>query len=246
MLRPGERIDDLQRGGLSVIQSDEHFPFSIDAVLLAHFASLKPRDKVVDLGTGSGVIPLLLSTRSAKSTIVGLELRPEAADMAKRSVILNGLDDQISIVQGDIRQVKNNLPAGDFDLVTCNPPYLPIGSGEISPADGRSMARHELHCTLQDVIDAANWLLRTGGRFTLVHRPERLTEIISLCRSMRLEPKRLRFAHPMRGRDANIVLVEAMRNGKPGLRVEPVIYVHNSDGTYTQDILTLYGGGKLT
>lgn len=245
MIKPGERIDDLQRGGLSIIQSDDHFPFSLDAVLLAHFASLKTRDRVVDLGTGSAVIPLLLATRSAQATITGLELRPEAVDMAQRSVQMNGLADRIAISHGDIRQVRGSQPAGAVDLVTANPPYLPVGSGEISPADGRSMARHELYCTLHDVIAAAGWLLRTGGRFAMVHRPERLSEIMSVSRAMRLEVKRLRFVHPMRGREANMVLLESAKNGKPGLRVEPAIYVHNDDGSYTAEILDLYGGGAL-
>ncbi|HSL94029.1 MAG TPA: tRNA1(Val) (adenine(37)-N6)-methyltransferase [Bacillota bacterium] len=246
MLKPGERVDNLQRGGLSVIQDDDHFPFSIDAVLLAHFASLKPRDKVVDLGTGCAVIPLLLTTRFSQVTVTGLELRPEAVDMATRSVLLNSLQDRISVLPGDIREVRNTLPAGSIDLVTSNPPYLTVGSGDISPSDGRSMARHELYCTLRDVFEAASWLLRTGGKFALVHRPERLTEIISLSRALRLEPKRMRLVHPMRGREANIVLMEAVRNGKPGMRVEPAIYVHHSDGTYTEEILELYGGGTLT
>ncbi|HSL94248.1 MAG TPA: tRNA1(Val) (adenine(37)-N6)-methyltransferase, partial [Bacillota bacterium] len=237
--------DELQRGGLSVIQSDDHFPFSIDAVLLAHFATLRLRDRVVDLGTGCAVIPLIMSTRSPHAIVTGLELSPAAADMATRSIRLNRLENRISILQGDIREVRNTMPVGSVDLVTANPPYLPIGTGDISPADGRSMARHELYCTLDDVIKAAGWLLRTGGKFALVHRPERLAEIISLCAAVRLEPKRMRLVHPMRGRDANIVLLEAVKNGKPGMRVEPVIYVHRSDGTYTEEIVTLYGGGTL-
>lgn len=245
MIRPGERIDDLQRGGLSIIQSDDHFPFSLDAVLLSHFASLKPRDRVVDLGTGSAVIPLLLTARSPRITVTGLELRPEVVDMANRSVQLNNLQDRITIVHEDIRQVRSTHPAGSADLVTANPPYLPVGSGEVSPADGRRIARHELYCTLQDVYGAAGWLLRTGGKFAMVHRPERLAEIISVSRAMRLEPKRLRFVHPLRGREANMVLLESVKNGKPGLRVEPVIYVHDSNGGYTEEILALYGGGVL-
>ena len=160
MLKTGERIDYLQRQGLEIIQSNQSFCFSIDAVLLAHFATVRSGDKIVDLGTGSGVIPLLVSTRAARLKLWGLELHPEAADRATRSVAHNQLGEQIKIIHGDIRGVRSLFPAGDYDVVTSNPPYLQVGTGEISELDAKRMARHEVFCTLFDVFSAAAWLLR--------------------------------------------------------------------------------------
>lgn len=245
-MRPGERLDDLQRGGLRIIQSGRHFAFSIDAVLLAHFASIRSRGTVVDLGTGSGVIPLLLSHRSPHARITGIELAPEVADMANRSILTNGLGDRISVIQGDLRHIRKLMPAGTADLVTSNPPYMPLGTGEISLTEAQQMARHEVTCRLEDVLAAAAWLLRTGGKFALVHRPERLGDIMAALRGYRLEAKRLRLAHPLADRKASMVLLEAVKNARPGLTVEPPIYIHNPDGTYTGTIQTLYEGGALS
>lgn len=238
-------MDDLQRGGLKIIQSEVNFAFSIDAVLLSHFAAVKSQDRIIDLGTGSGVIPLLLTTRAASLSITGLELSAESADMAERSVALNNLTDIIKICRGDIRHVRELFPVGKADMVTANPPYLVVGTGDLSPKDARKIARHEVSCTLDDVITAANWLLRTGGKFALVHRPDRLSEIMRLLSAAKLEAKRLRLVHPMPGREANLLLLEALKNAKPGLRVEPPIYVHKQDGSYTDEIMSLYAGGVL-
>ena len=245
MLKAGERIDYLQRQGLEIIQSDHSFCFSIDAVLLAHFATVRSGDKIVDLGTGSGVIPLLLSTRAARLKLWGLELHSEVADRASRSVVHNNLSEQIEIVHGDIREVRSLFPAGGYDVVTSNPPYLPMGTGEISEVDTRRMARHEVFCTLSDVFLAAAWLLRTGGRFAMVHRPSRLSEIVSIATAHRMEFKSMRLVYPKDSQNSNMVLLEAIKNGKPGLVVGPPIFIHEADGAYTEFINKLYAGGQL-
>jgi tRNA1Val (adenine37-N6)-methyltransferase len=245
VLKTGERIDELQRGGLRIIQGEGSFSFSVDSVLLAHFATLRPGDQVIDLGTGSGVIPLLMSTRARAAKLWGLELNPEAYDRALRSVALNQLNEQISIVPGDIRHVRDLFQVGGFDLVTTNPPYLQVGTGDLSPLDYRQMARHEVCCTLRDVLNAAQWLLRTGGRLALVHRPVRLSEIIRFASALRLEVKTMRMVHPKAGRDANMVLLEAVNNAKPGLVVGPPLIIHNPDGSYTDEVAELYAGGNL-
>lgn len=244
-LNNGERIDSLERGGLRIIQSPSSFCFSIDAVLLAHFATVHNYDSVMDLCTGTGVIPLLLSTRAKGLVQTGLELNSEVAERAKRSVLLNGLDGAISIVAGDLRQVRANFPHGSFTLVTANPPYLPLGQGEVSMADVRRMARHEVTATLKDVVAAAQWLLPTGGRFAMVHRPFRLTDILVCLREHRLEPKRLRFVHPSAQREANMVLVESVKDARPELKLSAPIIVHDVGGGYTEQILNLYAGGEL-
>lgn len=244
-LAAGERIDSLERGGLRIIQSPSSFCFSIDAVLLAHFATVHNYESVMDLCTGTGVIPLLLSTRAKGLIQTGLELNGEVAERARRSVKLNGLENAISIVEGDLRQVRASFPHAKFGLVTANPPYLPIGQGEVSAADVRRMARHEVTATLKDVVAAAQWLLPTGGRFAMVHRPFRLTDIVVCLREHRLEPKRLRFVHASMAKEANMVMIEAVKDAKPELKLGAPIIVHNDDGGYTEQILTLYAGGEL-
>lgn len=245
LLRSGERVDDLQRAGLRIIQSPDAFCFSIDAVLLAHFASLKHGDHCLDLGTGSGVIPLLLSSRARRLKITGLELNPEVADRARRSIELNGLSESISIVEGDLRQSAELFGQVRFDIVVCNPPYLPIGIGETSQLDTRRMARHEVTATLVDVIKAASRLTSTGGRFALVHRPFRLGDIICTLREFKLEPKRLRMVYPSAGKEANMVLVESIKDAKPDLKVGSPIFVHEPGGGYSSQVAALYAGGEL-
>lgn len=267
LVQAGERLDDLQRNGLRIIQSEDAFCFSIDAVLLSHFATVKNGDAVVDLGTGSGVIPLLLSTRASSLKITGLELNEVAADRARRSVEINALEQCITIVQGDLREMsascaegnpnlrascaKGNLnlrascARGKYNLVLCNPPYLPQGIGATSVQNTRRMARHEITATLSDVVSASAYLLSTGGRFAMVHRPFRLADIMCALREHNLEPKRLRMVHPTAGSEANMVLVEAIKDSKPALRVGQPIFVHENDGGYTAQILELYAGGAL-
>lgn len=243
LLRPGERLDDLLVSNLHIIQDTSAFCFSMDAVLLAHFATLRPGDRVVDLGTGTGIIPLLLTTRGARLSILGVELQAAVAERAERSVAFNNLQDRISIMQGDLRQIEQLLPGYRANLITCNPPYLPLGEGQVSLSDGQAMARHEICCQLEDVAKAAAYLLGTGGRFALVHRPHRLAEIFNWLNRYKLEPKRLRFVHPRSGTEPNMVLVESVRDARPGLRVLPPLYVYEGEH-YTPAINALYFGER--
>jgi len=200
----------------------------------------------MDLCTGTAIIPLLLSTRANGLRQWGIELNIEVAERAARSIALNGLTENITIVQGDVREVRDSYPHGRFDLVTANPPYLPLAQGEMNASDLRRMARHELTANLRDVVAAAQWLLPTGGRFAMVHRPHRLTDILVTLREHRLEPKRLRLVHPAEGKEPCMVLVESIKDAKPELKVGTPIYIHQRDGHYTEQLRILYAGGELT
>ncbi|MDF2935923.1 MAG: hypothetical protein K0Q90_1296 [Paenibacillaceae bacterium] len=240
MLLPDERADDLLRNNLKIIQSDDVFSFSMDAVLLARFCSAPPRGRIMDLCTGNGVVPMLLSTRT-QAEIMGLEIQPRLADMAARSVRLNGLEERIRIEQGDLTAYRTR-EAGLFDLVTVNPPYLPVRAGEQNGNPHFAAARHEIHCTLEEVLQACSWLTRFGGKTAMVHRPARLTDILEGMRRVGLEPKRLRFVHPNAEEEANMVLVEGIRGGKPDLRLLPPLVVYGADGQYTPELMEVYYG----
>ncbi|WP_127588663.1 tRNA1(Val) (adenine(37)-N6)-methyltransferase [Paenibacillus koleovorans] len=240
LLRPGERLDDLLTENIRIIQSEDVFSFSLDAVLLARFCSVPHRGRIVDLCTGNGVIPLLLSTRT-KASVVGVEIQPRLADMAARNVSLNGLGDQLRMLEGDLKDIHNVLGREQFDMVTVNPPYLPIRAGEQNGNPHIAAARHEVHCTLDDVLAASARLVRTGGRVAMVHRPARLADILVGMRQYRLEPKRIRFVHPREGEEANMVLVEALRDGKPEVRLLPPLIVHEGD-EYCHELRAVYYG----
>lgn len=239
LLRPGERLDDLLVSNLHVIQDTKAFCFSMDAVLLAHFATIKPGDKVVDLGTGTGIIPLLLTTRVARLSVLGIELQSDVAERAERSVLFNNLQDKIRIQVGDLRLIEELLPGYRANLITCNPPYLPLGEGMVSLSQQQAIARHEICCQLPDVARAAAYLLGTGGRFALVHRPQRLAEIFYWLNYYRLEPKRMRLVHPRAGTEPNMVLVESIRDGRPGLKILPPLFVYEGE-SYTPEVKALY------
>lgn len=238
-LQPGERLDDLLTENLKIIQSPEVFSFSLDAVLLARFAGIPARGRVLDLCTGNGVIPLLLTTRTS-ALIDGVEIQPRLVDMAKRSVELNGLNDRITIIENDLRVW--NLEGQWYDAVSVNPPYLPVRSGDHKENYHQAMARHELGCSLEDVVKACARSVRPGGRVSMVHRPARLADIIDLMRRYRLEPKRIRFVHPRSTAEANMVLIEASRNGKPEVRLLPPLVVYEEDGNYTSELLDVFYG----
>lgn len=240
-LLPGERLDDLLTYELKIIQSPEVFSFSLDAVLLARFAGVPPRGRVLDLCTGNGVIPLLLTTRT-EARIDGVEIQPRLVDMARRSVALNGLSDRISIIEGDLKEYAN--PEGAYDAVTVNPPYMPVGSGEHKENPHLAMARHEIGCTLEDVTAACSRLVRRGGRVSMVHRPSRLADIIESMRRRALEPKRIRFVHSRADTEANMVLIEALKEGKPEIRLLPPLIVYTKERQYTQELLDVFYGRK--
>ncbi|RAV08507.1 tRNA1(Val) (adenine(37)-N6)-methyltransferase [Paenibacillus contaminans] len=244
-LQPNERLDDLLTEELKIIQSDEVFSFSMDAVLLARFATVPVRGKMIDLCTGNGVVPLLLSTRT-KAAITGVEIQERLADMAQRNVVLNRLEGQIGMLQGDLRTIHELLGYGVYDAVTVNPPYLPVQAGEQNINTHIAAARHEIFCTLEDVVSACSRLVRTGGRVAMVHRPSRLIDIVGLMRQARLEPKRIRFVHPRAGAEANMVLIEALRDGKPDLRLLPPLIVYNEEGRYCDELMRIYYGESLS
>ncbi len=237
---PGERLDDLRFAGLRLIQPTRGYRFSLDPVLLCAFAELKPGDRVADLGTGGGIIPLLLARRTAAAMIVGLERQAELADRARRSVRLNGLDDRVRIVTGDLREPQAALPVQGFDAVLANPPYRQGGSGRIAPLSERAAARHELAGGIEDFLGAASRLLGDGGRCCVIFLAERLAELLALMRERQLEPKRLRMVHGRLGDPARMVLVEGRKRGRPGLWVGPPLLVYEGQG-YSSEVRAIYG-----
>lgn len=213
----------------------------MDAVLLSGFAAVKDGENALDLGTGTGIIPILLEAKTAGRHFSGLEIQHEMADMASRSVALNRLEDRIDIIEGDIREASRIFGRASFDVVTSNPPYMNDSHGLKNPDLPRAIARHEILCTLEDVIRETAALLRSGGRFYMVHRPRRLVDIICLLRQYGLEPKRLKFVHPFADKEANMVLVEAVRGGRTMMKVEKPLIVYREQGVYTSEIYDIYG-----
>lgn len=236
-----ERLDDLLTKQLKIIQSSEVFSFSMDAVLLARFCTVPKRGKIVDLCTGNGVIPLLLSTRT-EAEIVAVEIQERLADMALRNVKINDLQKQIQIVHGDLRTFHWKSYENAADLITANPPYLPVHAGEQNENQYFAAARHEIYCNLQDVVSACSRLVRPGGKVAMVHRPSRLAEIVCTMRQYRLEPKRIRFVHPRNGEEANMVLIEALRGGKAEVRLLPPLIIYKSEDEYCDELLEIYYG----
>lgn len=232
-----ERLDYLYADdGMQIIQSPSVFSFSLDAVLLANFTYVPvARGEILDLCTGNGVIPLLLSQRT-NAHITGVEIQERLVDMAKRSVTLNKLNKQISLIHGDLKEMQPVLGQSKFDVVTCNPPYFKTpAKTELNDNDYLTIARHEVFCSLEDVVKACKLHVRPGGKVAMVHRPGRLVDIIHLFRSYRLEPKRIQFIYPKQGKDANMLLIEAVRDGKPDIKLLPPLTIYNDDHTYTKE-----------
>lgn len=239
-LRPGETLDELGSGDLKIIQQRDGYRFSLDPVLLCAFARIACGDTVVDLGSGSGIIPLLLARRSPASRIIGIERQPELAERSRRSVAWNDLAARIDIHRADLREIHRLLGAESAQVVVSNPPYRPMDSGRISPASERAQARHEVAGDLRDFIAAAAYLLGTGGRFYLVYLAERLAELLSCLRQARLEPKRLRCVHSRPEAEARLVLVESRRGGQCGMALDPPLYIRQG-GEYSAEVLGFYG-----
>lgn len=240
-LLPGERIDELQRNGYRIIQNPERFCFGMDAVLLSGFARAKKQERCLDLGCGNGIIPILMEAKTEGKHFTGLEIQPESADMAKRSVALNGLQDRIDIVEGDIKDASKIFGASSFHVVTTNPPYMTAHHGLTNVYEAKTIARHEVLCNLEDIIRESARLLMPGGRFYMVHRPFRLAEIISLMVQYRMEPKRMRLVYPYVDREPNMVLIEGLRGGKSRMTVEKPLIVYKEPGKYTDEIYDVYG-----
>lgn len=240
-LKDGERIDDLERSNLCIIQDPKRFCFGMDAVLLSGFVHTKPGAKVLDLGTGTGIIPILLSAKTEASHISALEIQEDSAEMAKRSVLLNDLQDKIEIVNGDIKAADVIFNKASFDAVTCNPPYMIGEHGLKNPDSAMAIARHEVMCTFDDVARAAASLLKPGGNFFLVHRPFRLAELFSTLQKYKLEPKRMQLVYPFVDKEPNMVLIEASRGGKSRMEVLRPLIIYKQPGVYTEDVLEIYG-----
>jgi tRNA1(Val) A37 N6-methylase TrmN6 len=242
-LKGDERLDYLLAENLRIIQSPSVFAFSLDAVLLARFVYVPiQKGKLIDLCSGNGVIPLFLSTRT-KGSVIGVEIQERLYNMAVRSIHYNQLEERLTMVHGDIKEIHKQLGYGKFDVVTCNPPYFPTpAKKEINENEHLAIARHEILCTLEDAIKASSQLVRQGGKVAFVHRPGRLIDIIELMRKYRLEPKRIQFVYPKLGKEANTVLVEAIKDGNPDLKIENPLIVYNEKDEYTPELREiLYG-----
>lgn len=241
LLKENERIDDLQRKGYRIIQNPDYFCFGMDAILLSGFANVKKGERALDMGTGTGIIPILLEAKTQGESFVGLEIQQPVADMASRSVKLNQLEDKIEIVCGDIKEASTILPCCSFDVVTCNPPYMNQTHGIVNPTKPKAIARHEILCNFEDIAREASKLLKPKGRLYLVHRPRRLMDLLCTLRKYHLEPKRMRYIHPFKEEEANMVLIEALHNGGVQMRVESPLIVYDEPGKYTQEVLQIYG-----
>lgn len=233
---------DTLKNGYKILQDSERFQFGIDAVLLADYASksLKEKESVIDLGTGTGIIPLLMVNKCKTAAFTGLEVQKESAEMAARSVAMNELEGQIQIVHGDLKEAGSLFPRHSFNVVTCNPPYMIDAHGRNNEQDALTIARHEVLCTLEDVVTAADYLLASHGSFFMIHRPFRLPEIFSSLEKHKMEMKRMRLIYPFADKEPNMVLIEARKNAKRRLTIEPPLIVRNDDGEYTVEVQDIY------
>lgn len=229
LLKPGERLDDLQIGGLELIQNPAGFCFGVDAVFLSDFVKVKPGETVLDLGTGNGIIPILLSATGGKK-FTGLEIQENTADMARRSVAYNHLEERVDIVTGDIKEAAEIFKPAFFDVITTNPPYMLSQHGLRNPDDAKAIARHEVLCTLDDILRESMRLLQDKGRFYMIHRPFRLTEIMIKMNHYKIEPKRIQFIHPYIDKEPVLVLIEGVRGARPRVTVEPPIIIYEGCG----------------
>jgi len=240
-LKQGERLDDLERNGYKIIQNPNKFCFGMDAVLLSGFVTVKKGETVIDLGTGTGIIPILLEAKTQGKFFTGLEIQEESADMARRSVSYNHLEGKIQITCGDIKEASKLFLPSSFDIVTTNPPYMTEHHGLKNPDAPKAIARHEILCTLEDVIREGSKLLNAGGRFYMVHRPFRLVEIFSLMTKYRLEPKRMKLVYPFADKEPNMVLIEAVKGAKSMIKIEKPLIVYKEPGVYMPEIYEIYG-----
>ncbi|WP_232699000.1 tRNA1(Val) (adenine(37)-N6)-methyltransferase [Brevibacillus daliensis] len=244
VLYDSERIDDLLTHEIKIIQSHEVFCFSMDAVLLGRFATVPKRGKILDFCTGNGVIPLLLSTRTPFAKIEGIEIQERLYHMAERNVQINNLEERITMHHGDVKEAIEKLGASEYDLITCNPPYMPPITGKVSENDHRAIARHEIHLNLEDVIRVSSKMLKVGGKLTLVHRATRLIDITAYMRQYGIEPKRMRLVYPRVDAEPNMVLIEGVRGGKPELRISPPLIVYKQGEEYCEELYEVYYGNQ--
>ncbi len=243
LIYPGEQLDDLQLNGMKLIQNPKWFCFGVDAVLLSDYASknIKKNSLVLDLCSGNGIIPILLSQKSTAAHITGLELQKPVAEMAKRSVKYNGLQDKISMVCGNLKDAPELFGKSSFQYITCNPPYKEAGGGLLTSTDITAIARHEIMCSLEDVVRVSSILLEPQGKLCMIHRPERLADIIYIMKKYRIEPKRMRFIHSYTHKSPVMLLIEGARYGNPKLFIDPPLYIYERTGVYSSEINKIYG-----
>jgi len=239
-LKEGERLDDLQRNGYKIIQKKGAFCFGIDAVLLSDFSEVRENETVLDMGTGTGIIPILLAAKTKGKNFIALEIQPEMAEMASRSIELNNLGSRIKVVSGDIKEASVLFGRASFDVVTTNPPYMNYKHGLVNPKAAKAIARHEILCNLEDIIGEAAKVLKQRGRFYMVHRPQRITEIIEMMRKYKLEPKRIRSVHSYADKEASMVLIEAHKGGGTMMKLEAPLIIYKEQGIYTDEIHEIY------
>ena len=244
ILKENERIDDLEINGFRIIQNPFCFCFGMDAVLLANFARISPKADVIDLGTGTGIVPLLLAAKSKGQSWTGLEIQENMVDMARRSVEMNEVTEKVKILQGDLKTVREMFKPAQFGAVTSNPPYMKENSGLKNPSDTIYISRHEVSASLEDVVSAASYLLKTNGTFTMVHRPSRLPEIMEMMVKYRLEPKRMQLVQPTVDKEPNLVLIEGVKEAGRECRILPTLAVYDDEGNYTEELLRYYGKEK--
>ena len=235
-----EELDQLFDGRLKIIQKKEGYRFSIDAILLAHFASLIEAPSIIDLGTGSGIIPLVLARKSAASSIVGVEVQEQLAGMARRTIALNGLADRISILHNDLRKVRDYLKPSSFELVVCNPPYYPVTEGRINPDSEKAIARHEIMATLKDVTAASHYLVKPEGVITIIFPAKRIIDLLDTLKQTGIAPKRLRMIYSTYQGEGKLVIIEAVKVGTPELAVEKPFLIYNQRGEYSEEMQTIY------
>lgn len=246
MVHPYERVDDLQLNGLKIIQDPHGFCFGIDAVLLSHFIKLRRKDLAVEFGTGTGIIPILLSGKTDFSKIYTFEVQEEVADMAKRSVLMNHLEDKIQVIHDNLKAAFDHLEAHSIDVVFSNPPYMSTDGGIKNPSDKKAISRHEVLCSLEEIIFTAGRLLKQGGNLYMIHRPNRLADIIHFCKLNKLEPKEIRMIQPYAHKKPNIFLIRCTKGGRPDLKFHDPLIVRNTNGEYTDEIYKIYGAENIT
>lgn len=242
LLREGERIDDLQIKGYEIIQHPGRFCFGMDAVLLSSFAKVKRGERALDLGTGTGILPILLEAKNDGEHYTGLEIQQESADMARRSVLYNNLQSKIDIVTGDIKEAALKFGAASFEVITTNPPYMLGGHGLENKNEALYIARHEALCTLDDILRESAKLLKVKGRFYMVHRPFRLPEILTKMCACGIEPKEMRLVYPFKDKEPNMVLVGGIKGGNPRMKVGPPLIVYETEGKYTDEVMRIHHG----
>lgn len=240
-LLPGERLDDLERNGLFIIQHEKRFRFGVDAVLLSWFAKAKKGEKVLDLCTGTGVVPLLMTAKTQAESFCALEIQHEVAEMAKRSVAFNGLEEKIAVVEGDVKEASRIFGGASFHVVTVNPPYLAGDSGIHNEDDSKAISRHELLCSLDDVVRESSRVLKSNGRLYMVHRPFRLTDIILAMTKYKISPRRFCMVYPRASREANLILIEGVKGGKTQLKAEAPVILQEEDGSETLLLRQIHG-----